>query len=547
MASNQENLTHVTPTPAYDDKIDNVEKQQPTHEHTEFTGKMLNEDARLATQAEHEMNWWQGIKTYRKAVFWSVIVSASIIMEGYDTTLIGSFFGYPAFQKKYGTFHEGKAGWQLSSPWQAGILDIQAVGNVIGALGNGYFTDKYGHRKVMIFNLVLMSGTVFITFFAPNVTTMLIGAFFCSIPWGVFATMGPAYAAEVCPLVLRGYLTAFVNLCWATGQLLSAAILKGLVNNTTQWSYRVPFAVQWVWPIPLLIAAWFCPESPWFLVRAGRLDEAEHSLKRLSQKSDNVDHRQTIALMVHTTKLEKEEKLGTSYFDCFRGTNLRRTEIACGCFLSQITNGGAFAYSPIYFFEQAGITANQAYDIGLGGTGLAFCGTVISWGFINKFGRRPIFLTGFGVMIFCLLLIGILACVPQSTGIKYVQATLCLVWLGNYSMTVGPIVYTIVAEIGATRLRTQTVVLGRSTYYIGNIVGGVLEPYMMNPTQWNWKGKTAFFWAILSIITTIWAYFRLPETKDRTFEELDILFLKKVKARTFAAADLEEEDQYIVR
>jgi hypothetical protein len=52
--------------------------------------------------------------------------------------------------------------------------------------------------------------------------------------------------------------------------------------------------------------------------------------------------------MVHTTRLEEEEKLGTSYFDCFRGTNLRRTEIACGAFLSQITDGGAFAYSPMY-------------------------------------------------------------------------------------------------------------------------------------------------------------------------------------------------------
>lgn len=90
----------------------------------------------------------------------------------------------------------------------------------------------------MLVNLVLMTAFVFITFFAQNVTTILIGAFLCSIPWGVFATMGPAYAAEVCPLVLRGYLTAFVNLCWCIGQLLSAAVLKGLVNNTTQWSYR---------------------------------------------------------------------------------------------------------------------------------------------------------------------------------------------------------------------------------------------------------------------------------------------------------------------
>jgi len=390
-----------------------------------------------------------------------------------------------------------------------------------------------------------MTGTVFITFFAPNVTTILIGAFFCSIPWGAFATQGPAYAAEVCPLALRGYLTAFVNLCWATGQLLAAGILKGLVNNKTQWSYRVPFAIQWVWPVPLLIAAYFCPESPWFLVRKGRLEDAENSLQRLSEKGQSLDHKQTIALMVHTNELEKEEKLGTSYFDCFRGTNLRRTEIACGCFLSQITNGGAFAYSPVYFFEQAGIDSNAAYGISVGGTGIAFCGTVISWFYISKFGRRPIFLFGFVVMIFCLFLIGILACVKQSSGIKYVQAALCLVWLGNYSMTVGPIVYTIVAEIGATRLRTQTVVLGRSTYYLGNIVGGVLEPYMMNPTQWDLKGKTAFFWGGLSTLTIIWAYFRLTETKDRTFEELDLLFIKKVKARHFGEADLTEEDQYI--
>ena len=280
-------------------------------------------------------------------------------------------------------------------------------------------------------------------------------------------------------------------------------------------------------------------------MRANRLDEAKRSLTRLSQKNDNVDHNQTIALMLHTTRLEEEEELGTSYWDCFKGTNLRRTEIACCAFLSQITNGGALVYSPTYFLEQAGIDSNTAYGIGLGGTGLAFCGTVLSWVIMTRYGRRPIFLAGFYVMVTALYLIAILACVPQSKGIQYVQASLCLVWLGVYSMTVGPIVYTIVSEIGATRLRTKTVVLGRSTYYVGNIIGGVLEPYMINPTQWNWKGKTAFFWGTASLITTIWAYFRLPETMNRTFEELDILFLKKVKARTFADVNMESEEEYI--
>jgi len=103
-------------------------------------------------------------------------------------------------------------------------------------------------------------------------------------------------------------------------------------------------------------------------------------------------------------------------------------------------------------------------------------------------------------------------------------------------MTVGPIVYTIVAEIGATRLRTQTVVLGRSAYYLANLIGGVIEPYLINPTAADLKGKTAFFWGGASFLTLVWAYFRLPETKDRTFEELDVLFEKRVSARKFAGA-----------
>jgi len=65
------------------DRVENIESQP---EKNDFSGKMLNADAKLATEAEHSMPLWQGIKTYRKAVFWSVLVSTSIIMEGYDTT-----------------------------------------------------------------------------------------------------------------------------------------------------------------------------------------------------------------------------------------------------------------------------------------------------------------------------------------------------------------------------------------------------------------------------------------------------------------------------
>lgn len=194
---------------------------------------------------------------------------------------------------------------------------------------------------------------------------------------------------------------------------------------------------------------------------------------------------------MQTDKLEKDEQAGTTYLEAFKGTNRRRSEIAMMSFLSQVTNGGALCYSATFFFEQADIDPETSYGIALGGTGVAFVGTCISWLVLSKFGRRTIWLYGLGGLVGILYLIGILACVsPQTEALSFSQAGLSVAWLGWYSMTLGPVVYTIVAEIGSTRLRTQTVVLGRSFYYVANLIGGVLQPRFMSPTAWNAKGKT---------------------------------------------------------
>lgn len=61
---------------------------------------------------------------------------------------------------------------------------------------------------------------------------------------GIFQTLTITYASEVCPVALRGYLTTYVNICWGWGQLIGIGVLKSFLNNNTQWSYRIPFALQ---------------------------------------------------------------------------------------------------------------------------------------------------------------------------------------------------------------------------------------------------------------------------------------------------------------
>lgn len=96
----------------------------------------------------------------------------------------------------------------------------------------------------------------------------------------------------------------------------------------------------------------FAPESPWFLVRAGRRAEALRSLDRLSDGGGVDASRETLSLIQHTVDLERQLDFGSSVRDCFRGADLRRTEIACVTWSSQIWTQFALA-SGTYFFEVA--------------------------------------------------------------------------------------------------------------------------------------------------------------------------------------------------
>ncbi|RDW58444.1 sugar transporter-like protein [Coleophoma crateriformis] len=490
-------------------------------------------EAKEATDEEHAQTLMQALKENRKAVIWSVLISMTIIMEGYDTILMGNFFGYPSFQKKFGQYYGGKIGWQVSAPWQTGLGMASTVGCVFGGLLNGYLASKYGYRWVMIGALGFMNVFIFVVFFSTSKGMLLGGEFLCGLSWGVFATLAPAYASEVCPTNLRGYLTTYVNLCWATGQFIASGVLRGCLPIQGNLSWQIPFAVQWAWPVPLMIVCWLAPESPWWLVRNDRLEAAQRSISRLSDgKTEHQIHAQ-VAMMVHTTRTEAEVTRGATYKDCFIGPNLRRTEIVCVAFCGQVLSGSTFSYSPTYFFITAGMDTTKGFDLGLGATAMAFVGVILSWWLITWFGRRTIYVGGMSCLTVVLMLIGIL---NVSAGDKalWPSGGLCILWLLIYSLTVGPIAYSIISETSSMRLRPLSVVLARTSYQLINIVSQVLEPYMMNPTAWNLLGKTGFVWGATAFIMVVWSYFRLPEIKGRTYEELDILFANKVSARNFS-------------
>jgi MFS transporter, SP family, general alpha glucoside:H+ symporter len=189
-----------------------------------------------------------------------------------------------------------------------------------------------------------MAALIAIPVTAESPNALLAYYILAGIPWGIWQTLTISYASEVCPLALRGYLTTYVNFCWGLGQVIGVGVVKSQLGRDSDWAFRLPWALQWMWILPLFIGISLAPESPWLLVRKGKMAEAKHALLRLTSldRETDFDADQTLAMMAHTTALEREITKGASYLDCFKGINLRRTEIVCMVWAIQNLSGNSF-------------------------------------------------------------------------------------------------------------------------------------------------------------------------------------------------------------
>ncbi|QBZ55491.1 hypothetical protein PoMZ_00389 [Pyricularia oryzae] len=496
-------------------------------------------EASTALQIERDMSMRNTFRFWPKAIFFSFMLSLAIIMEAYDLNLMSNFYPFPAFKNRFGDEVDPDGGMLVSARWQTIINNGVQAGSIIGLLINGYVTEWFGYRKTMIGAMFFMIGGIFIPFFSTGLPMFLAGALVQGLPWGVFQTLSVTYAADLCPTKLRQYMTSYVNICWVVGGILAKGMLKGLMQRTDQWGYRIPFALQWIWPGPIIIAAIFVPESPWWLIRKGRYDEARKAVERLTSPSSGVhfDLDAHMEMMKATNQLEMEMSTGGNFWDCFRGVDLRRTEIACVVWLTQAFCGVPFMSYGIQFLINAGMSPDNAFTMGLVENCIGLIGCLLAWWIMNYVGRRSLYLYGLSAMFVILMIIGFMG-IPtgkeNEERLGWGIGALIITMLFLFQLSVGPSCYCLVAEIPSTRLRVKTVALARATYNLAGFITNALMPPMIGKNDWAWGAKAAFFWAGIDVIFLCWVFFRLPEPFGLTYSEIDLLFEHKVSARGFS-------------
>lgn len=336
------------------------------------------EEVREAIEVEHTLKFWEAVKLYPKAIGWSMYFSLGVIMLGiyflfirllaltletaFDPQLLGNLYAMPAFQKQFGYAFED--GYIISAAWQTSLGMGNPIGQVVGALAAGYPMEWYGRKKTFNACVFAVAGLVFIQFFARSLPVLLAGELLAGLVLGAFVVIAPAYASEVSPLAMRSVSTSYVNLCFVTGQLLGNGVTAATQHMTSHWAYSIPFSLQWFWCLIIFPGMWFAPESPWWLVRQGRLEDAEKALASLSSEKVNV--KAALAQIVETDTLERDMEAGSTYYDVFRKINWRRTEIAIGVYTTQVLCGVYLINYGTYFFSLAGLGTDQAYNMGIG-------------------------------------------------------------------------------------------------------------------------------------------------------------------------------------
>ena len=160
--------------------------------------------------AERSMTLRQGMRLYPKAIIWSVLISMTLIIEGFSTILVPNLFAMEPFRRQFGTLH-AKGNYEISADWQSGFVNGGLAGQIVGLFATGTLAERIGYRYTLMVGLVAMALFILVPFFATTKLVLLAGQCLLGMPWGMFQCICTVYVADVCPMALRAYLTTYVT------------------------------------------------------------------------------------------------------------------------------------------------------------------------------------------------------------------------------------------------------------------------------------------------------------------------------------------------
>ncbi|HEY3502299.1 MAG TPA: sugar porter family MFS transporter [Actinocatenispora sp.] len=437
------------------------------------------------------------------------------ILFGYD---LGVISGVLLFIKK---------SWQLGSVAQGMVGGCLAVGAVIGAIFAGRLTDRLGRRRtIMLAAVVFLIATLGCTF-SPNLTVLVISRFAVGLAIGASSATVPTYLSELAPTAARGALSTLNQLMIVTG-ILAAYIVDWALTDSGNW--RAMFAAAVVPALVLLGGMTVMPETPRWLLKAGREADARIVLAR-TRPAEAIDGE--IAEIREVLRIDGEQRgrlrdLATPWI---RPALIVALILAIG---QQFSGVNAInLYAPTMFTNLGfGDSTALLAAVVLGTVKVAFTAAVIV--IVDRWGRKPLLMTGNVLMAATLFLLGLAVLVlSDHTAVGISALVLLIVYLAGYELGWGAVVWVMMAEVFPLKVRgigmgTGSVVLWAATFAITFVF-----PIMNDGIG---LAYSAWIFAAISVILFFLVRRLVPETKGRSLEQIEL----DLRGRTGAATPVAE-------
>jgi SP family arabinose:H+ symporter-like MFS transporter len=433
--------------------------------------------------------------------FICMIATMGGLMFGFDIAIISG--AVPYIQGYFG-WTELQLGWGVSS-----LL----MGAIFGAFGSGILTDKFGRKKILIYVALFFALSCATTAIATSPLLFILSRIFGGLAVGAASVLSPMYVAEVAPARNRGMLVAIYQLAIVFGILCSYTINYWLHNADNNWRWM--FATGVVPSILFFAGLFFIPESPRWLYKAGRKEE---SFKVLTSIGGELLAREEIREIAESLDHNSES---VSRGELFKPAS--RKVMVVGFFLAVLVQvsgiNTVIDYAPKILLSAGVEIKNALFQTSMLGL-INFIFTFVAILFIDKVGRRRLYLVGSMGMAVTLIMLAV-SFFLEMDGIFTLVCI--MLFLAFFSSCIGPVFWTLVSEIFPNRIRGKALAFASFTQWIFNFLVVLLFPHFLALLG---GAITFLFLALMSFLQWLFTWLYVPETKGKSLEEIEHLWIK---------------------
>lgn len=432
----------------------------------------------------------------------SLVAALGGLLFGYDTAVIAGVIGY--LQQRF-ELSPMMTGWAASSAiW----------GCAVGAMAAGYLSDRFGRKKVLIVTAVLFIISSIGCMIPNNLWEFLVARFIGGLGIGAASMLSPLYISEIAPSKNRGRLVSLYQLAIVIGinliyfvNLLIASLGDEAWNVETGWRYMLGSGT--IPSVLFLILLFIVPESPRWLVKRGKDNEALDTLEKVNGRTEG-------KVVLNEIKETLSQQVGT-ISDLF--SKRLKPALIIGVILalfSQITGINAIIYYAPEIFKGVGFAAESALfqTVLIGAINTLF--TFVALWLIDRAGRKTLLQWGVAGMIICLFAVGVCFHFDFTNGPWLI--IFILAYIACFASSLGPIPWVLLSEIFPTRTRGIAMSFCTLILWIG-----VLAITQFTPVLLERIGGAFTFWLFMfNAIFLLWfVWKKIPETKQRTLEEIE--------------------------